>query len=289
MIIIDLNQVMISNLMAQIGAHTNIEVEEGLLRHMVLNSIRSNISKFKEYGEVVIACDDKNYWRRDVFPYYKASRKEQRAKSELDWNSIFNSLNKIRDELKENFPYKVIQVERAEADDIIGCLVRKFGWNSEQNPVRTADIEDILILSGDKDFQQLQKFENVQQFNPVTKKWIRAGDPHKYLIEHAIKGDRTDGIPNAASPDDVFVSGGRQKPIRQKLIDQVIKSGELPNDLHRGYARNLGLIDLTNTPENIMHEVFSQYREQGSKDRSKLFNYFVKNQLKGLMEHINEF
>lgn len=79
MIILDLNQVMISNLMAQIGNHTNIDIDENLLRHMILNTIRALNMKFKnEYGELVIACDDKNYWRKDIFPYYKAKRAEDR-------------------------------------------------------------------------------------------------------------------------------------------------------------------------------------------------------------------
>ena len=157
MIIIDLNQVMISNFMAQIGNHTNVEVEEGLLRHMILNSIRSYMQKFKsEYGEVVIACDDRKYWRREVFPYYKANRKKAREASEIDWTSVFESLNTIRDELKMFFPYRVIQAEGAEADDVVGTLVEKFGNTSEK----------ILILSGDKDFVQLQTYMNVKQYDP---------------------------------------------------------------------------------------------------------------------------
>src|SRR5210317_467333 len=107
---------MIANLMVSLGGH-KVDVDENILRHMILNSIRYNRVKFnKEYGELVIACDDKNYWRRNIFPYYKAGRKKSREKSDLDWNSIFQSLNKIRDELKEFFPYRTIQVETAEAD-----------------------------------------------------------------------------------------------------------------------------------------------------------------------------
>lgn len=90
MIIVDLNQVMISNFMAQVGNHTNITIDENLFRHMVLNSIRSYNTKFKaEYGEMVIACDAGNNWRRDVFPYYKANRKKARQKSDVDWNTVF--------------------------------------------------------------------------------------------------------------------------------------------------------------------------------------------------------
>ena len=288
MIIIDLNQVMISNLMAQLGTRTNVEIEESLLRHMILNSIRSNLVKFKEYGDVVVACDDKNYWRRDIFPYYKASRKQQRAESEIDWNAIFGMLNRIRDELKEYFPYRVIQVPTAEADDVIASLVMEFGWDQ---PVIPSSVEKILILSGDKDFVQLQKFTNVVQYNPVQKKFIKHINPDRYLIEHIIKGDRSDGIPNASSADDCFVAGGRQKPIRQTAIDKLIDGGlpELPEEWKRGYKRNQQLVDLSLIPSSISEQVVEQYRQQEGKTRSKLFNYFVSYKLKGLMEYINEF
>ena len=145
MIIVDLNQVMIANIMAQLGNHTNAVIEEDLFRHVALNSLRSFRKQFKDYGEMVIACDDKNYWRKQYFPYYKANRKKAREKSDVDWNQIFNHLNRIREELKEYSPYRVIQVDSAEADDIIATLCIEFGTilNSQ---------EKILILSGDKDF-----------------------------------------------------------------------------------------------------------------------------------------
>lgn len=288
MIIIDLNQVMISNLMAQLGSHTNVEIEEQLLRHMVLNSIRSNIVKFKEFGEVVIACDDKNNWRRQVFPYYKANRRQQRQESELDWTAIFDTLNKIKSELKEYFPYRVIQVDNAEADDVIASLVRKHGWDQ---PVMPDHIEMIVILSGDKDFVQLQKYSNVIQYNPVQKKYVKHSSPDRYLIEHIIKGDRSDGIPNVASADDCFINGGRQKPIRQTSIDKLIADGlhNLPEEWKQGYFRNRTLVDLSYVPNTISDDVFAQYEQQQGKTRSKMFNYFVSFKLKGLMEHINEF
>ena len=155
MIIVDFNQVMISNLMMQIGNHTNIPIEEGLFRHMVINSLRSYKQKFgDEFGEIIIACDDKNYWRKQVFPYYKANRKKNREASEINWASVFDTFNKIKNEIREFFPYRVIQVEHAEADDIIATLVNQFG-----NVLNSG--ERILILSGEKEGVQLQTFGKV--------------------------------------------------------------------------------------------------------------------------------
>lgn len=285
MIIIDLNQVMISNLMAQIGNHTNAQVEESMVRHMVLNSIRSIRTKFSsEYGEVVIACDNKNCWRRAIFPYYKANRKKSRDSSELNWTEIFNCLDKIRQELKDHFPYRVIDLETAEADDIIATLVFRYG-----SPVDNGD--KILILSGDKDFIQLHKFSNVYQYDPVRKKFIQHNSPETFLKEHIMKGDSGDGVPNFLSNDDCFVIGERQKPLTVKKIEHYIQMNpqEYDEKLKRNYFRNAQMIDLTYIPNDLKEKILDQYDTYEVNKRNKLLNYFISNKLKMLMEHINEF
>jgi len=284
-IIVDLNQVMLSNLMMQLGNHLNAQVEEAMVRHMVLNAIRSYKQKFgSDYGELVIACDNTNYWRKQIFPYYKANRKKAISESELNWKDIFECMNNIRSELKEFFPYRVLDVESAEADDIIGTLVREFG--SELNTG-----EKILILSGDKDFIQLHVYSNVSQYDPVRKKWIKHDDPERFLHEHILKGDAGDGVPNVLSSDNCFVVGERQKPLTAKKIESILSTNldDMDSTLSRNYHRNATLIDLSFTPEHIQRKIFEQYDSQTGKDRSKLLNYFIVNKLKNLTEHISEF
>jgi hypothetical protein len=286
MILLDLNQVMIANLMVQIQGG-KADLQEDLIRHMVLNSIRLYRQKFKDYGELVICADDKNYWRKDIFPYYKAHRKEDREKSDLDWKMIFETLNKVKSEIKEYFPYRVIQVSRAEADDVIGTLTNKFGvyLNNE-------DTEKVLILSGDKDFGQLQKYANVDQFSPVTKRWVKVPDPRRFLREHIMKGDRGDGIPNFLSNDSCIVAKERQKPLASKKLN--IWVDQEPEDfcteeMLRNYKRNEQLVDLDFVPNEIRNEVNRQYEEYDIPDRKGLLNYFIKNRLKLLTECIGEF
>lgn len=285
MLLVDFNQVVISNFMAQVGNHTNIPLDEGLLRHMILNTIRVNRNKFtNQNSNMIICCDSKKYWRKDIFPYYKASRKKDREKSGVDWSTMFNTLSLVRQELIDYFPYKTLMVEGAEADDIIGTLVHKYNQYEKE----------ILILSSDKDFMQLQVYPNVKQYSPVHKKYIRTADPELYLREHIIKGDRGDGIPNIASPDSTFVNGGRQKPMRKKIIDQiantnVLTTDEVNEDIKRNYARNQQLVDLSYTPKELQDEIVSAYTNYDVKDRSGLFNYFVNNKLKNLMENLGEF
>lgn len=271
--------------MMQIGNHTNIPIEEGLFRHMVINSLRSYKQKFSdEYGEIVIACDDKNYWRKQVFPYYKANRKKNREASEINWTQVFEIFNKIKSEIKDNFPYRVIQVESAEADDIIASLVKEYGTDLN-GPVK------ILILSGDKDFVQLQTYGNVKQYDPVRKKWINHDNPQRYLLEHILKGDAGDGVPNVLSDDDTFVSDKRQRPLTQKKINKIYNDGAviLDSATDRNFMRNKHMVDLSMVPESIKNEVINKYDTEAGKDRSKLFNYFITHKLKLMMENVGDF
>jgi hypothetical protein len=283
MILIDLNQVLISNLMQQINSNPKMKLDEPLIRHMVLNSLRSYAKQFKsKYGDIVVACDSKKYWRRDIFPFYKAHRKSDREKSEFDWHLIFQTLNKIRDELKENFPYKVIEVDGAEADDVIGVLT-----------ARMAAHEEILILSSDKDFVQLQKYSGVVQYSPILKRFVKTEDPLNYIKEHIIRGDRGDGIPNFLSPDNTFVAGERQKVISTKKLQEWINSTAeefcTTDMMLRGYKRNQMLVDLDYIPETLKEQIVQAYDVPKSGSRQKMLNYFIDNRLKNLIECIDEF
>ena len=289
MILVDLNQVMISNLMMHIGGKKNVPVEADLVRHMVLNSLRMYRTKFgKKYGELVICCDDKEYWRRELYPYYKIHRKKDREQSGLDWNMIFTILNGIRDDIRSEFPYKVIQVPHAEADDVIGTLCHRFGHLG----IASGSAEPILILSSDKDFAQLQKYANVDQYSPIGKKYVTCSNPARYVHEHILRGDRGDGVPNFLSADDVFVTGKRQTPLATKKIDAW--NGKDPEEfcderMLRNYRRNQQLVDLDFIPENIIEQTNEIYDNYKLNERSKIFNYFVKNRMKNMMEVIHDF
>ena len=278
MIFVDFNQVCISNIMQDIK--NNSDIEENLVRHMILSSLLMYKQKFgREYGELVICCDSPKSWRKDVFPFYKANRKSYRESSDFDWKKIFLILNKIRDELRESFPYRVIEVDGAEADDIIG----QFSLNAKQ---------PVLILSSDKDFIQLQSNPNVRQYSIIQKKYLNGINPDTYLKEHIIKGDRGDGIPNILSDDDTFVSEKRQNKLQKIKIESWIQMDpqEFCNDrMYRNYCRNEQLVSLHKTPSDIIDKIVDLYKNYKDNGRSKLFNYFVKHKLKNLMEHIQEF
>ena len=282
MIIFDYNQVAISSLMEQIGSSKK-PVEEALVRHMILNVIRTYVKKFKAtHGpEVIIACDNRNYWRREVFPQYKASRKKTRDASGHDWNSIFECLHKIKEELKDHSPYKVIDVDTAEADDIIATLTIRYSAHQK-----------VMILSSDKDFAQLQKFANVEQFSPILKKYIKEPLPAAQLKQMIIRGDKGDGVPNILSGDDVFVSGGRQKPITEaKIINWMNQEPKdfCNDEMFRNYCRNETLIDLTKIPERLTAEILHTYENAVAHSKQEFMNYMIANRLKNLIEVLDDF
>jgi len=289
MILLDLSQVMIANVMVYLtrlsGASQNID--ENAIRYMVLNSIRLLRSKFKEsYGEMIICCDSNDVWRKDIFPHYKANRKKMRETSTVDWTWLFNVLGTIRDELGEHMPYKILQIPRAEADDVIASLCHEYG-----KTMRNVG-ENIMIVSGDKDFAQLQKYANVYQYAPVQKKNISVDNPERFLREHIMLGDRGDGVPNFLSDDDTFISDKRQKPVTRKKLDEwSILDPTLfcDDEMLRNYKRNEELINLDKIPKAIQQEVITQFATQTPSPRSKILNYFIRYRLGNLTEHIGEF
>jgi 5'-3' exonuclease len=275
-----MNQISVASVMMHLHMTKQTAPDEDMVRHMILNSLRMYRMRFcDEYGELVLCYDSKHYWRRDYYPEYKHSRKKGRAKSTNDWDAIFGVLNAIKSELKEFFPYKYLEVYGAEADDIIAALAGELEFDNGKT----------LILSGDKDFIQLQKFRNVTQYSPITKKFVNGVDPYTYLDEHVLKGDSSDGVPNVLSPDNTFVDGIRQKPLSRKKIAAMI-DGDFPNDeVKRNYQRNKKLIDLKESPPELFIEILKDYQEAPEGDRSKLLNYFTQKRLRNLVESINEF
>jgi len=284
MILVDMNQISLASVMMHLNITKRDSVEGGMVRHMILNSLRMYRERFfEEYGELVICYDSKHYWRRDIFPQYKAGRKKTRDSSSHDWNDIFEFLNAFKDEMIEFMPYKVLEVYGAEADDIIYTLTHEFEYDSGKT----------LILSGDKDFIQLQRYKNVTQYSPITKKFINGVVWSEYLDEHILRGDTSDGVPNVLSPDNTFVDGLRQRPLGKKKIQSWVEHNiedVLPNDeVKRNYQRNKKLIDLTEVPHELFMEITKTWAEAKTNPRSKLLNYFIQNRLSDLMDCIGDF
>ena len=279
MILIDMNQISVASLMMHLHMNRG-ELEEDMVRHMILNSVRMYRTMFNEdYGEMVLAYDSKSYWRRDFFPQYKSNRRKNREEDNKDWDSIFEVLNQIKNEIKEFLPYKVVETYGAEADDVIATLCKHY------------QSEKIMIVSGDKDFIQLQKYDNVSQYSPITKKLVNGVDPNVYIKEHVLKGDKSDGVPNVLSPDHTFTDELRQRPLTSKKMHDILATeiDDLNDELKRNYQRNFKLINLDNIPEKLELDILDDFKGASCGNRSKLLNYFIEKRLTSLTENIGEF
>jgi hypothetical protein len=279
MILIDYNAIAISNVITQ-----KLELDDNLIRHMILNSIRLYRAKYKEkYGEVVVCTDGRKNWRFDAFPQYKHKRKDVRKESSMDWNELYRITNMVLEEIEENMPWKVVRHDNSEADDIIAVLVadtQEFGKH-----------ESVLIVSSDKDFIQLQKYENVSQYSPMKKTFVKDPNPRKQLLELILKGDQADGIPNVLSPDNSFTDSIRQTPLRQKVIDLLVQDPKSQGEeIYRNYCRNKKLIDLSETPDNIKREIIYNYSSQDKEEnRKKVFGYLNEKRCRQLLEDVKDF
>jgi 5''-3'' exonuclease, N-terminal resolvase-like domain./T4 RNase H, C terminal. len=281
MILLDLNATTFSVLHATgLGADINKEN----IQYTILNCIRSYNMKFKdEYGDLVICTDARNYWRKDVFPYYKARRKLDREKSKIDWSQVFSWFDEVKSDLIEYFPYPVIAVDKAEADDLIAVISRSAVFDSSHK-------NKVLILASDSDFGQLHEWW-IDQYNPVRKKKFEVSNPTKYLREHIIEGDAGDGIPNVLSDDDTFVTGKRQKVLTKQRKEHLLTADidTFPESVKRNYARNRELIDFNCIPQNLQNEIWTTFKNTPIKNKSKLFNYFYDRKLVKFIENLQEF
>ena len=279
MIILDFNAISIASIIVQ-----KVNMDENIIRHMILNSIRMYRQKFgKEFGEVVIVADGTNNWRKDVFPQYKASRKKTRDESKLDWGEVFRIISMVRDEIRDNFPYKVMHENGCEADDVIAQLTletQEFG-----------KYEPVMIVSADGDFKQLQVHKNVRQYSPLTKKFVVEKNPRSYLAEHILKGDAGDGVPNVLSDDNVFIESRRQSVLSAKkkaaLLDDPRALGDT---VYRNFQRNTQLIDLTHCPDPVKESIINNFESQDPwNNKGKVMTYLINKRCKLLIESVGEF
>ena len=289
MILIDYSQVCVAAILAfssDLKRGSDNEKKD-LIRHVALTSIKSYKKKYgKDYGDVVICCDGRNYWRKEVFANYKGLRKKARDESDLDWGLIFDTLSEIREDLKEHFKYKVIHVDRCEADDVIAVLTestQEFGKH-----------ENVMIVSSDKDFKQLHQYDNVKQYSPMLKKLVTVNkkELHAWLIEHIVKGDSGDGVPNILSKDDVFMVGERQKPVSSKRLEEFIANGFTAcrtDEERRNWQRNVVMVDFKHIPEDIKESVMEAFEVPARGDKNAIMNYLIKNKCRLLLNEIEEF
>lgn len=295
MILVDFSQVAIAGCYAfqsdfKKGRDTN--KMRDIIRHSFLTSILG-IKKThgKKYGEIVFACDGSRSWRKDAFKHYKANRAKGRADSDLDWSAIFDHINNLQEEMIKFFQWRVIKINGAEGDDIIGILTKYVTDTRTKLDGLFEVVEPVLIISSDKDFFQLHTTPTVAQYSPIQKKMVGDSSPD-FLIEKIIRGDVGDGICNIRSEADSLVKGIRQKPISEKFIKEAISSNlaSLSESERTRYDLNKLLIDFNSIPKEISDQILDIYNNSSvNKDLNKTFEFLISVRARQLIDRIQEF
>lgn len=286
---IDLSQIVLSTIFSTFKPEDHIDMD--LVRHCILNVIKSHVQNTKTMYPMTILCVDNSktgYWRKKVAWYYKFKRKEKRDDSKWDYEFIFHAMHTVIDELKENMPYVVLDIEGVEADDHIGVMTKYF----TDRGVR------VLITSSDGDFTQLQKYPNVKQYSPIQKKPVvpKHGSPELDLKFKCIKGDKKDGIASFKAPSDHYTKEGVRAPsISAKLLAELMsKQYEEMEDIvgSDGFCRimeNKALLDLDMIPDEIKSKIEQQYTDYVIPPRFKIMQYFAQHDMKKLYDAIDQF
>lgn len=281
MILIDFSQSLHASI--HILNKLNYAITEDNMRRVLFDFIKKAKTKFKDKGQLVIALDSKS-WRSLYFNYYKHKRKKDREVSDIDYDNAFKCFDSIVADLKNYFPYKVVQVYGAEGDDVIAVLAKNIP-------------EDTVIVARDKDFFQLHGLHWIKQFDPITEKYIEIEREKisRTLFEHVCKGDSADGIPNILSASDHFVNGtGRQKSISTKTLDSWFDLAEesfedvIGPEAYKRFKQNRNLIDLSKIPDKIKEAIINEYNKEPAK-LGTVHSYFAEKRLAEMLDSITDF
>jgi len=308
-ILIDFSQVYLAPIFLDAAAKSCAQnpspESRDMMMHMVLNTIRAQQVMHKsKYGSEVVVAFDSSSWRKDVFPYYKWARKQKRATDDsgINWDFVFETSAYIQQALRDHFPYNVISVDKAEADDIIGAICKHKDENreeQEENIFGDVEADPILIVSSDKDHFQLHRYKNVRQWSPLTKKLVKPErKPQHALIEKIVRGDAGDGVCSIKCPDNWFTLTEKKRaaPISTKYLQTFFDAKNpidacLTEEERRNYLRNEMLVSYEHTPKEIYNTIIECYNNQRGKkvDKMKLMNFFVSHKMNVLYSKIGDF
>jgi transcription initiation factor IIE alpha subunit len=112
------------------------------------------------------------------------------------------------------------------------------------------------------------------------------------MIEHVVKGDSGDGIPNIMSADDVFMKGERQKSVSSKRLQEFVDNGFIAcktDEERRNWQRNTTLVNFKHIPEDIKQTVMEAFEVKPKADKNDVMNYLIKHKCRNLLNEIEEF
>ena len=245
-------------------------------KYLVFSSVYGSLNHTKNCKEIILAVDHRRSWRKDVWERYKESRKKKRDKKDFPWDEFFIKYEELQEEFKAHFPFKMLMVDKTEADDIIGVLVLKNEGQSQ-------------IISADKDFLQLYDPKNVSIYNPMKKMNVSHPNPEMFIVEECLKGQAKDDIFNIKTPLDWPV--GKRKPgFGPKALDKVIAYGWKQwlkdEDLQERYEFNRDLMDFRRIPEDIKKRITDEYEGYDTPHPEKIYEFFKQHNWPEYLENL---
>lgn len=292
LILVDMSQVSISTIMATFKPKELTDFDESipLIRHLMFSVLLEKIDKFRKdkVNHKVVLCYDnsgpKGYWRRDVYPAYKANRSKSRQDSDYNFEIIYKAMDTVKAELVQYFPFISLNVPRMEADDLIAVLTKRFA------PLGS----EVYILSSDGDFTQLHDLGNVKQWSAVQKKWVQPknGTAYRDLLHKCIKGDKKDNVaPMKCLPDHYTNDESGKAPMVRaaELEGWLSDPSTIPEEYLDRFNQNMSVLDLKNIPSEHEQLINSTFDSTIPSDGKKLYSFMVKNRLSKLIEKIQRF
>lgn len=158
-----------------------------------LSTVESLARSYKCEKIIIAADQGGSLYRREIFPDYKANRKEiyanDTAAEKEATRKFFDEYEQVLEACDKRFT--LLRYNGVEADDIAAYIVGNRGHFG---------ISNIWLISSDRDWDLLVG-ENVSRFSTVTRKeqtlntWDNPVPPEDYLTFKCLVGDKGDNIP----------------------------------------------------------------------------------------------
>ena len=151
-----------------------------------------SLAKSYKAGTIIVCADGGSSYRKEIYPEYKANRKERYAEqTEQEAKEFEMFMAEFQDTLtliKQKYP--VFHFRGVEADDIAAYITLNF------------DFDDCWLVSSDKDWDLLIN-DKVSRFSTVTRKetTVHNWDEHydfeieDYITFKCLTGDKGDNVP----------------------------------------------------------------------------------------------
>lgn len=266
-LVVDLNNLVFATRYSKIKTPGRNRRKEEFVTELIFKEMITYIAKFSIENKVdgiMVACDSPHVWRKDIFPSYKSASNHE----DVYYDECIRAANLCKDFFRECTNSQILEVPRAEADDIIGVFC-----NESEN------VENI-IMSSDKDFIQLLS-ETTSLYSPTQKEWRKSEDPQFDLFVKCIRGDRNDCVPSAfPKVYQTRLEKAWNDPLEmQNLVETVRKDGVKVFD---ALEMNLNLIDLSCVPEWLKENIRAAIMKPPQKQfgEMKMMSFFGKHNLK---------